>query len=135
WRLVDEAVPNSKLDEVVATRAAGFAKKSDRPDGEQGITLGPISRVIGEDTLEYSSLSVAVDRAAGTATITLRGPDRPVPDSVDAMRDEGDAFWPLRLARELDDAILHLRLNETRVGVLVFRSEGAPAEVISYDDF
>src|SRR5690606_7744898 len=64
WRLVDEAVPNSKLDEVVATRAAGFAKKSDRPDGEQGITLGPITREIGEDTLDYSSLSVAVDRAA-----------------------------------------------------------------------
>ena len=135
WRLVDEAVPNSKLEEVVAKRAAEFANKSDRPNGERGITLGPITREIGKDTLDYSSLSVAVDRAAGTATITLRGPDRPVPDSVDAMRDEGDKFWPLRLARELDDAILHLRLNETRVGVLVFRSEGAPADVISYDDF
>jgi len=135
WRLVDEAVPNSKLEEVVAKRAAEFANKSDRPDGEKGITLGPIAREIGADTLEYSSLSVAVDRAAGTATITLRGPDRPAPGSVDAMRDEGDAFWPLRLARELDDAILHLRLNETRIGVLVFASEGAPADVISYDDF
>ncbi|KAA3632931.1 MAG: 2,3-epoxybenzoyl-CoA dihydrolase [Proteobacteria bacterium] len=135
WRLVDEAVPNSKLDEVVSERAAQYAAKSDRPDDAEGIVLGPVDRRIERDAIRYSALDVDIDREAGTATLTLKGPDTPAPESVDAMHRQGDGFWPLRLARELDDAILHLRLNETRIGVMVFRSQGDIAGVFGYDNF
>ena len=135
WRLVDEAVPNSKLDAVVDERAAEFAARSDRPDDAQGVALTPIERRFSDDGIEYSSLSVVIDRKAGTATLTIRGPEQAVPADGDAMRSEGAGFWPLRLARELDDAILHLRLNETGIGVLVFESVGDPAAVMAYDDF
>ncbi len=135
WRLVDEAVPNSKLEAVVAERAAEFAARSDRPDDAAGVALTPIERGLADDTIEYSSVSVSIDRKAGTATLTVRGPDAKPPADAGAMQAEGAGFWPLRLARELDDAILHLRLNETGIGVLVFESAGDPAAVMAFDDF
>ncbi len=135
WRLVDETVPNSRLDEVVAERAAEYAARSDRPDEAKGIELTPIERRVSDDGLEYSTVAVSIDREAGTATVTLRGPDADVPADVDAMHALGAGFWPLRQARELDDAILHLRLNETRIGVLLFKSEGDIEAVIAHDDF
>ena len=83
----------------------------------------------------YSSVRVDIDRAARRATITMLGPSSPPPASVEAMQQQGAAFWPLRLARELDDAILHLRLNEPDIGVLIFKSQGEPAQVLAYDAF
>jgi benzoyl-CoA-dihydrodiol lyase len=120
---------------VIAERVTEFVARSDRPETDKGVALGPIERTISEVAIEYSSLSVAIDRTAHTATLMLRGPDSPAPDDIDALRAEGDRYFMLRLARELDDAILHLRLNETRIGVLVFKSSGDPASVIAHDDF
>ena len=127
WRLVDEVVPNARFDATVAERAREFAKASDKPDVAQGITLGPIKRDIAEDgSVTYSLVEVGLDRNARRATITLSGPDGAAPADMDAFQAQGDQAFMLRLCRELDDAVLHLRLNEMEAGTWVFRTQGDP---------
>ena len=133
WKLVDEVVPNSKLDETVAARAKDFAAKSDRPADAKGIALAPLDVKTTPQGRETKHVSVEV--ADRIATVTLRGPDAAPPADADAMVAQGSAFWPLALARELDDAILDIRLNEFDVAAIVFKSEGDPAAVLAYDDF
>jgi len=135
WRLVDEVVPSSKFEEAVAARAREFAARSRRGDAKEGIKLAPLARSFSPDGVEYGSLAVAFDRGARIATITLRGPTAAPPASAEAMVALGAAFWPLALARELDDAILHIRLNEFDVAAIVFKSSGDPGEVIAYEQF
>jgi benzoyl-CoA-dihydrodiol lyase len=135
WRLVDEVVPGSKFDEAVAGRARELVAKSNRATTGQGIKLAPLMRTFTADAVEYSSLSVEFDRAARLATITLRGPASAPPASAEAMTALGSEFWPLKLARELDDAILNIRLNELEVAAIVFKSSGDPAQVLTYDKF
>ena len=133
WRLVDEAVPNSRFDAVVKERAEALAAASERPDAAEGVALTPLARAFSEDAVTYSSLSVEIDRARGLASLTIKGPEAAAPASAETAQAQGAAFWPLRLARELDDAVLHLRFNEPEIGVLVFRSEGDPARIAAYD--
>ncbi len=135
WRLVDEVVPGSKFEETVVARAREFAARSRRGAAGEGITLAPLTRTFTDGCVEYGSLSVDFDRAARLATITLRGPATPPPASAAAMAALGAAFWPLNLARELDDAILNIRLNEFDVAAIVFKSSGDPAEVMAYEQF
>jgi len=140
WRLVDEVVPGSKLEEAVAQRAKDFAAKSSRAAGAnggalRGIALGPLKRERSADGVEYGTVSVEFQRGARLATITLRGPDAPPPASADAMVEQGACFWPLQLARELDDAILDIRANEFDIAVVLFKSSGDPAQVLAYDQF
>jgi benzoyl-CoA-dihydrodiol lyase len=133
WRLVDEVAPGSSLESVVAARAREFAT----PDGgdRTGIPFTPLERTVAADRRDYRHVSVVFDRAARLATITLRGPETPPPGDADAMVAQGAAFWPLRLARELDDAVLDIRLNEYDIAALVFRSEGDLAAVHAHDAF
>jgi benzoyl-CoA-dihydrodiol lyase len=135
WRLVDETVSNSRFEEAVAAKTSALVKASDRPSGQTGIKLGPLNRSITDDAVSYSTLQVEIDRAAGVATITVKGPDDTPPASAGEMVAQGDGFWPLRAARELDDAILHLRLNEMEVGVIQFKTVGDSARVVAYDNF
>ncbi len=135
WRLVDAAVPGSKFDDAIAARAKEFAARSPRAASGSGIKLTALSRQFTETTIEYSTLSVAFDRDARIATILVRGPTTPPPASTDAMLALGAEFWPLKLARELDDAILHIRLNELDVAAIVFKSSGEPNDVLAYDRF
>jgi benzoyl-CoA-dihydrodiol lyase len=135
WRLVDEIIPNTKLEDAVVQRAKEFANRSDRPSGASGIKLTPLKRKVTADGVDYASLSVAIDRAARLATITLRGPDAAPPASAEDMVTQGAEFWPLRLARELDDAILDLRTNEPEIAVVVFKSSGEADRVLAYDRF
>jgi benzoyl-CoA-dihydrodiol lyase len=135
WRLVDEIVPNTKREEVVKARAEEFAQKSDRPAGAKGIALTPLKRKLEGDTIDYETLTLAIDRAGRRATITLRGPDANPPANAEAMIAQGAEFWPLKLARELDDAILHLRANELELAVIVFKSSGDSDKVLAYDAF
>jgi benzoyl-CoA-dihydrodiol lyase len=135
WRLVDDVVPGSKFDEAVAARAKEFAEKSSRTGPLKGVTLTPLSRAFAADGVGYGSLSVELQRAQRIATITLRGPAVPPPASADAMVSLGSAFWPLQLARELDDAILNIRLNEFDVAAIVFKSSGDSTHVLAYDQF
>lgn len=126
WRLVDEAVPNSKFDEVVQQRAEEFAAASKKADVAEGIALGPLAKTVSEEAVTYSLVEIVLDRAGRKATITLNGPDGPAPADMAAFQAQGDQAYMLRLARELDDAILHLRLNEMAVGLLAFRTQGDP---------
>jgi len=135
WRLVDEVVPGSKFDEAIAARARELAAKANGGAPVQGIKLTPLMRNLAADAAEYSSLSVEFNRGARLATITVRGPEAPPPVSVEAMQAQGAAFWPLRLARELDDAILNVRLNELDVAAIVFKSSGDAAAVLAYEEF
>lgn len=134
WRLVDEIVPNSKFDEVVQERAHEFAAKSNKTDVSQGIKLGPLERTISEDgSVNYSLVDVAVDRKGRKATATLSGANSDAPADMDAFTAEGDQAYLLRLARELDDAILHLRLNEKDLGLLVIRTQGDPENFLAHE--
>jgi benzoyl-CoA-dihydrodiol lyase len=135
WRLVDEVVPASKLEETVATRVRELAARSRRPREAQGIALEPLKRERTASGVEYSTLGVELQREARLATIHVRGPDEAAPASAEAMAQLGSRFWPLRLARELDDAILDIRLNELDVAAIVFTSSGDPARVLEYDRF
>ncbi|MEL6563436.1 MAG: 2,3-epoxybenzoyl-CoA dihydrolase [Pseudomonadota bacterium] len=134
WNLVDEAVPNARFDEVVAARAAEFVVASAKPDVSQGIALRPLERRFGEDgSVSYSLVEVAVDRAARRADITIKGPEVDAPASPEDVVALGDQFYLLKLARELDDAILHLRLNEMELGLWVFRTQGDPEAVLAHE--
>lgn len=136
WRLVDEVVPNSKFDEKVAERAKEIAGDESRNAGAKGIQLTPLDRRFEDDgSVIYSLVEVQVERDKGIATIMITGPDGDAPASVDALHEQGASAWILRLARELDDAILHLRLNELEVGVVVFKSLGDPEKVVAHEKF
>jgi benzoyl-CoA-dihydrodiol lyase len=128
WRLVDEVIANSKFDATVAERAAEFAAAVPSK-ATRGITLGPIQRQIEADAIHYSLVDVALDRAGRKVVITLHGPDAPTPDSIEAVQALGDQSYLLRLAREFDDAILHLRNNEKDLGLWVLRTQGDSAMV------
>ncbi|MEM6618936.1 MAG: 2,3-epoxybenzoyl-CoA dihydrolase [Pseudomonadota bacterium] len=133
WGLVDEVIPNSKFEAAVAERAAEFAAQSAKQDGLTGVALTPLARNFGVAGVTYSTVDVAVDRAARTATLTLHGPTDVPPTDMDALQREGAQTWMLRAARELEDAILHLRLNEMEAGLLIFRSQGDPAAVLAHE--
>jgi len=135
WRLVDEVVPNSKWKDAVAARAQEIAARSDRPKGAKGIKLTPLSRKIDGDRVSYSHVDVEIDRQRGLATVTVRGPSGGAPASVEAAHALGDKFWPLMVARELEDAILHLRTNEAATGVVLFKTDGNAQGVLDHDDF
>ncbi len=135
WRLVDEVVPNSKWKDAVAARAHEIAAKSDRPQDGKGIALTPLARKIEGDRVAYSHVDIEIDRTRGLATVSVRGPAQSVPPSIEAAHALGDKFWPLIVARELEDAILHLRANEAAIGVVLLRTEGDAMAVLDYDAF
>ncbi len=135
WRLVDDVVPGSKFDDAVASRAREFAAHSPRTGAGPGIKLTPLTRTFAADAVEYGLVSVELQRAERIATITLRGSAVPPPASAEAMVALGADFWPLALARELDDAILHIRINELETAAIVFKSAGDPEQVLAYDRF
>ncbi len=133
WRLVDEVVPPSSFEATVQARARETAARSDRPADARGIVLGPLQRSFTDDAATYSHVRVALHRAGRRADITVLGPQAALPADLAGIHAAGDAFWPLLVARELDDAILHLRLNEPDLGVFVLRTEGDPLSVLAAD--
>ncbi len=134
WKLVDEAVPLSKWKDAVGARAKELAKRSDRPAGS-GIKLNPLKREITDKGATYSYVEVEIERDRKVATLTVRGPSDSVPASVEAAHKLGDKFWPLTVARELEDAILHLRTNEPVITLVLLRTEGTAKAVLDHDEF
>jgi benzoyl-CoA-dihydrodiol lyase len=132
WRLVDEIAPPSGWEEKLRERALALAATSDRPSDAKGIALPPLDRKIDGDTISYRHVRVELDRERRRATTTIRGPSA-LPADLAGIHAAGADFWPLAMARELDDAILHLRSNEPELGILVFRSEGDPMAVLASD--
>ena len=132
WHLVDEVVANSKFDQAVADRAGALAARN--PREVTGIALTPLARNLGQDgAVAYDHVEVAIDRDAGTATLTISGPGEDAPANLASLHNAGAATWILTLARELDDAILHLRFNEPEIGVLIFRAQGDAEKVVAHE--
>ncbi len=137
WRLVDEIAPNSKLEGRIAERAREFAAGSKRNGNGngKGVALTPLERVIDDSGVRYGFVSVDIDRTARIATISIKATETAPPADIDGMLAQGAAFWPLQVARELDDAILYLRANEPETAMLVFKSHGERAHVLACDAF
>ncbi len=135
WGLVDELVPRSRFAEVVRERALELAETSDRPVDVEGIDLAPLEREVTESALSYQHLQADLDREAGVARFLFRGPVDPPPATTVQLAELGTRFWPLALAREFEDALLHMRLNETDLGLLLLVSEGKSDLVAQHDTF
>jgi benzoyl-CoA-dihydrodiol lyase len=133
WRLVDRLIPPSKLADETKEIAEEVAGKSKRPKDAKGIALPDVERAIEGDTIRYSHLMVEIDRKRRAAKIRVNGPAAAPPGDAAAVHAQGAAFWPLALARDLDDAIMHLRLNETEIGTWVLQSQGDADLVEAYD--
>ncbi len=133
WRLVDGVYPTSQFKDRVLRRARELASQSDRPETGQGLTLTPLSPVWADDILRYSSVTLDVDRDKRVATLTVFAPETDPPSTPDAILAAGDGFWPLRTFRELDDALLRLRLNEPLIGTVMIKTRGDAAGVLAVD--
>ncbi|MCZ6523253.1 MAG: 2,3-epoxybenzoyl-CoA dihydrolase [Alphaproteobacteria bacterium] len=133
WGLVDEVVRRSEFDAKARARAQALAAASDRPYGAAGVELTPLERSFAADRVSYGTLEVVLERDAGVAEITVRGPEAPPPADLAGIHAAGAGFWPLQLAAELDDAILHLRSNETALGTWLFKTTGDKALVEAHD--
>ena len=133
WGLVDEIASRSQLADAGRERARQLAERSDRPRSARGIALPILERAIDGERIAYGHLTCIVDRARGVAEIEIRGPETPPPADLAGLHAQGAAFWPLALARQLDDLILHLRTNEEEVGVWVLRTTGKADPVTAYD--
>lgn len=135
WRLIDDIVANSKLEAKVAERAKEFLATSKRNGTGEGLKLPPLNRSFDDSGIRYGMVNVDINRAERIATISIKAPDAAAPSDIDGMMAQGAAFWPLQVARELDDAILHLRINELETAMLVFKSHGDGANVLAHDVF
>jgi len=133
WRLVDEVVPRSRLAEATKQRAGELAARTDRPAGARGIALGPLERRIEGDRVVYAHVICAIDRGRGVAEITVAAPQVAPPSDAAGIHTAGTRFWPLAVARELDDLILYLRTNEEAIGLWVLRTSGAADAVEAHD--
>jgi len=132
WNLVDEIVPRTQLTEIARRRAIEMGARSSRA-GEGGISLTPLARTIEERRISYQHLTVEIDRDNATASLMINGPASAPPAKLEAGIDAD--FWPLAIARELEDAILHLRFNEETIRTWIFRSRGDSELVKSHDAF
>ncbi len=133
WRLVDEVVPRSRLAEATRARAVELAARTDRPAGARGIGLTPLERRIEGDRIAYAHVTCVIDRGPGVAGITVAAPATPPPADLAGIHAAGGSFWPLAVARELDDLILHLRANEEEIGLWVLRTSGGADLVEAHD--
>jgi benzoyl-CoA-dihydrodiol lyase len=133
WRLVDTLAKPAVFAQAVRDRAAALAASSDRPAGAAGVVLTPLDRTIEADALRYPNVVVTIDRAARTATFTLKAPAAALPDTVEAIVAAGATWWPLAMARELDDAILSMRTNELEIGTWLLKTEGDAQAVLAAD--
>jgi benzoyl-CoA-dihydrodiol lyase len=133
WRLVDAAVKPAQFGAFVQERAKTLAASSDRPAGARGVALARIEREDSADALRYEHVTVEIDRARRTATFTLRAPSGAQPTDIAGIEAAGAAWWPLALARQLDDAILTMRTNELDIGTWLLKTRGDAAAVLAVD--
>ena len=133
WKLVDEVAKPAQFADTVRRHALALAAQSERPAGAKGVKLTPLERKQSENTLDYEFVSVVVDRAARHAALTVKAPTSAQPRDAAGIEAAGIHWWPLQFARELDDAILHLRTNELDIGTWVLKSSGAAQAVLDAD--
>jgi benzoyl-CoA-dihydrodiol lyase len=133
WRLVDEVVRPAQFHEAVQARALELASSSDRPADAQGVALTPVQRSVDDAMYRYEFVNVEISRAKRTASLTVKAPLAPQPQDIAGIQAQGAAWWPLQMARELDDAILCLRTNEVDIGTWLLKTEGDPNAVLAVD--
>jgi benzoyl-CoA-dihydrodiol lyase len=133
WRLVDAIAKPAQFEIKVKERALALSETSDRPSSARGVGLTPIERTIEADALRYSHLTVTIDRGERAATFVIKGPADSQPQDIAAIEAEGAHWYPLSLARELEDAILSMRTSEPDVGVWLMKSRGEPEAVLAMD--
>ena len=133
WKLVDDVAKPAQFQQVVQDRALALAEGSNRPLDGKGIKLTPLRKEMGEATLDYEFVSIVIDRAARNATLTVKAPHTAQPTDIEGIEAAGVNWWPLQMARELDDAILHLRTNEQGIGTWILKTRGAAAAVLAVD--
>ncbi len=134
WRLVDDIAKPAQFKDAVQQCAASLAEHSDRPPGASGVKLTPLERSIEDDALRYRHVRVEMDRANRTASFIVTAPGGEQPQDIDSIEQAGADWFPLALARELDDAILSMRTNELELGTWIIRTEGDAAAVLQMDD-
>ncbi|MFD4841592.1 2,3-epoxybenzoyl-CoA dihydrolase [Achromobacter sp. NPDC058515] len=133
WRLVDDLVKPARFEAAVRERALALAQGSDRPAGEQGVALTPVARTESADSLSYPFVDIRLDREKRQATWIVRAPQAPVESELADILAAGAGWWPLQMARELDDAILTMRTNELDIGTWILKTEGDPEAVLAAD--
>lgn len=133
WRLVDRIAKPAQFAAAVDETAARLAEGSPRPSHAQGVALTRVEREESADSLRYAHVSVSIDRTRRTATLTLKAPTGPQPKDIAGIEAAGAAWWPLALARQLDDAILNLRTNELDIGTWLLKTEGDGEAVLASD--
>jgi benzoyl-CoA-dihydrodiol lyase len=133
WRLVDAIAKPGEFAAAVRARAVALAERSDRPAGARGVALTPLARSDDARGYHYEHVDVAIDRAARTATFAVRAPSAPQPPDTAGIEAAGARWWPLALARELDDAILTMRTNERDIGTWLLTTSGDPQAVLTVD--
>jgi benzoyl-CoA-dihydrodiol lyase len=133
WRLVDAVYPTSQFKQRVAERAHALAALSDRPATGPGVTLSPLSPAVSDGRIHYSAVDLELDREKRVARLTVTGPDGVQPSSMTEILTTGDRWWPLRAFRELDDALLRLRLNEPLIGTIVLKTRGDQQAMVAMD--
>ncbi|MGW9064274.1 2,3-epoxybenzoyl-CoA dihydrolase [Achromobacter animicus] len=133
WRLVDDVVKPARFEEEVRARALALAQDSHRQAGEQGVSLTPLQRTETETSLSYRYVDVQLDREKRQATWTVRAPQGRVETELQDIVAAGAAWWPLQMARELDDAILSMRTNELDIGTWILKTEGDAEAVLAAD--
>ncbi|MBL8836486.1 MAG: benzoyl-CoA-dihydrodiol lyase [Alphaproteobacteria bacterium] len=133
WKLVDATAKPKDFAAMVAARAATLARQSDRPADARGVALTPLGARYDDAGYHYRHVDVAIDRDRRVATVTVSAPDGPQPATLDAIGAAGAAWWPLAMARELDDAILMLRTNAAEIGTLILKTRGDVGRVLDTD--
>src|SRR5690606_11724978 len=134
WGLVDELAAKSKFADAVKARAEALASAAPVSPKGPGIALDPVVPSIGEDgTLRYRHVTLELAEDARTAVLRVKAPSEPQPKDAVEIQKAGAAHWPLRAFRELDDALLRLRVNHPRIGVVVVRTEGSAEAVLEVD--
>jgi benzoyl-CoA-dihydrodiol lyase len=133
WRLVDEIAKPQVFAQKVQERALALAAQSDRPSGAKGVALTPLQRSVEADALRYGFVTVEIDRGKRTASFTVKAPSGAQPQTADAIAEAGVNWWPLQVARELEDAILNMRTNELDIGTWLIKTEGDAAAVLASD--
>ena len=133
WRLVDEVVKTQGFAQRVQERAHELAALSTRPADAKGVMLTPLNKTVAADVITYGHVSVAIDRAGRIATLTVKAPSGAQPTDVAGIEAAGSNWYPLQMARELEDAILHLRTNELDIGTWALKTQGQVADVLAMD--
>ncbi|HEX8847321.1 MAG TPA: 2,3-epoxybenzoyl-CoA dihydrolase [Pyrinomonadaceae bacterium] len=133
WGLIDDYFPTSKFQDAVAARVSELVAADGQREAAHGIKLNPLRVEAGADGREYKYVSLKLNREKRYADLTMRGPESASPTTIEEIEKLGDAYWPLQAYRELNDALLHLRLNEPETGLVCLRTEGSIDDVLAVD--